>query len=146
MNKIMISIVLLTITSGLYADQNRWQRSSDIVTDTKLQLLWQDDHAAKMTKKSWTDANQYCQSISLGGYSDWRLPSYGELKSIVDHDRHNTAVQSSFQNVHNSDNYWSSTNYNSDEKLAWAVNFYYGYTLYDSKRETYCVRCVRSDK
>lgn len=146
MKKIITAIALLTIITDLYANETRWQRSSDIVTDSKLQLSWQDDHAAKVTKKSWVEAREYCQNISLGGQNDWRLPNFNELQSIVDHDRHNTAVNSTFENVHHSDNYWSSTNYESDEKLAWVVNFYYGYTLFDSKREEYCVRCVRSEK
>ena len=145
MKKIFTATVLLTLVSDLYADQSRWQRSSDIVTDTKLKLSWQDNDAAKMTKKSWEGAIQYCQNISLGGQNDWRLPSYSELQSIVDHDRHNSAVNATFQNVHGSDNYWSSTSYESDEKLAWVVNFYYGYSLYNSKSEAYYVRCVRSD-
>lgn len=33
---------------------------------------------------NWKGAQQYCQGLQLGGYSDWRLPHLVELESIVD--------------------------------------------------------------
>ena len=31
----------------------------------------------------WSHATQYCESLSLGGHSDWRLPTKPELKTVV---------------------------------------------------------------
>jgi hypothetical protein len=33
------------------------------------------------------DAVTYCETITTGGYTDWRLPDVKELHSIVDYDR-----------------------------------------------------------
>ncbi len=32
----------------------------------------------------WNEATGYCQSLSLGGYSGWRLPTIDELAGIFD--------------------------------------------------------------
>ena len=49
------------------AKMKRWQRSGEIVTDTKLGLMWQDNSKAKSTKKKWKSAKNYCQNLSFGG-------------------------------------------------------------------------------
>lgn len=121
----------------------RWQRSGEMVTDSKLGLMWQDNSAAKSTKKKWKSAKKYCQNLSLGGYSDWRLPNYDELLSIVDYDRYDPAIMPSFKNVNTSDRYWSSSSYVSNPKYAWIVYFKDGYTNYYRKTDEYYVRCVR---
>ena len=33
---------------------------------------------------TWGKANEYCRQLRLGGYSDWRLATLGELKGIYD--------------------------------------------------------------
>ena len=63
-------------------------------------------NTAIMISKLGTSGNSAsaCTNLSLGGYSDWYLPSLGELDSIIC----KVGVLSGF----NSDLYWSSTEYN----------------------------------
>jgi len=49
--------------------------------DTTTGYLWQT--LPNETGLSWTNAMDYCENLSLGGYEDWRLPSLSELRSIV---------------------------------------------------------------
>jgi Protein of unknown function (DUF1566) len=50
-------------------------------TDPSTALMW----AAKDNGKrvSWHKATKYCRNLRLAGYSDWRLPSIGELHGLV---------------------------------------------------------------
>jgi len=120
----------------------RWKRSGSVVKDTKLDLMWQDNHEAKTTEKTWKNAKRYCRNLSLAGYSDWRLPSYNELLTIVDYDRYKSAIMPSFKNA-TSKGYWSSSENVSDAKYAWRVYFDVGYAYNFSESNEYFVRCVR---
>ena len=121
---------------------SRWKRKGDVVVDTKLNLMWQDNSAAKTVKKSWQDAKRYCQNLSLAGFSDWRLPSYDELLTIVDYDRYNPAIMPSFKNFAFKF-YWSSSGVSFSSKWACNVGFLHGNTNCSDKSYKKPVRCVR---
>ncbi len=121
----------------------RWKRSGNVVKDTKLGLIWQDNLEVKTVQRSWKEAKRYCQNLSLAGFTDWRLPSYDELLTIVDYDRYRPAIMPSFNNVAY-DFYWSSSKDISDTKYNHIVHFVDGFT-YVAKisKSTSFVRCVR---
>ncbi|MCI5150307.1 MAG: DUF1566 domain-containing protein, partial [Candidatus Electrothrix sp. MAN1_4] len=50
------------------------------VTDNVTGLMWQKDMGDKIT---WSEANALASSSTLGGYSDWRLPTIKELYSLI---------------------------------------------------------------
>jgi len=115
--------------------------ATDIVTDNLNGLMWQDD--AVGSTMTWADAGTTCDSLSLGGHDDWRLPSIDELESIVDFGRVNPAINSVFVNTA-SYVYWSSTTYVYYTGFAWAVGFDDGDTGAHYKGNYYYARCVRS--
>ena len=53
------------------------------VTDTITSLMWQQTDGGEMTIEN---AIIYCNTLTLGGYTDWRLPNCHELFSILNHD------------------------------------------------------------
>ena len=114
-----------------------------IVKDTDTGLIWQDNRAAKIRKKDWNGAKSYCDKLTLAGYSDWRLPNYDELLSIVDHSKDKPAIKNGFYNVAFK-NYWSSSVLVSDSSHAWFVSFYHGDTFFRNTDKIYNVRCVRN--
>lgn len=50
--------------------------------DPATKLMWpKRDNGSPV---NWTEAERYCSNLSLGGYSDWRLPTIEELGSLYD--------------------------------------------------------------
>ena len=47
-------------------------------------LIWSDRSSNEM---SWSSAKQYCEDLTEGGYTDWRLPNIGELRTLLIADR-----------------------------------------------------------
>ena len=104
-----------------------YTRENGIVTYQVTGLQWQDDYSdnnGSVKKATWKEAKTYCENLTLGGYSDWRLPSEEELKSIVDYGRYKPAIDPIFQNVVSS-GYWAGDG----GYAAPAVFFNYGYII-----------------
>jgi hypothetical protein len=129
----MIKKAILTgmVSATLYAGT---------VVDSDTGLMWQD--TSDIPKRTYSGAVSYCNSLTLGGYSDWRLPNIDELMSITNKNRFNPAVKNIFSYTKSSW-YWSSTEYKGDSSDAWFVSFRNGYDYYGSKSDKNYVRCVR---
>jgi len=110
------------------------------VTDNETGLIWQqeDDNQTR----NWQSALAYCEGLSLGGHSDWRLPDVKELRSIVDNTRYTPAIDTTVFPGTNSGYYWSSST-GASPGYAWSVGFNLGDVYGSNKTLTYYVRCVR---
>lgn len=144
----VIFLILIALSSLSLAELSR---DGGIVTDSISKLQWQDDAVGSTMK--WEEAIDYCENtLTLGGYSDWRLPSINELRSIVDRDKYNPAIVSAFTQVSISHYYWSSTTTKNNTNYTWLVHFKsgnvhndYGYAGEDmDKDSSQLVRCVRA--
>jgi len=143
-------------------------------------LMWEGGSNYKAIKKQWVTrvnadaknymdtsgdtATSYCDNLSLGGYSDWRIPTINELKKVISYcggletslfDKNwsdnsnkniaNKTYQSCYKSKEFNSNkgYWSSSvdvNYNN---TAFYVNFGYGDTADWAKGSSIYIRCVR---
>jgi hypothetical protein len=141
MKKKIFSIALLGFLSTLNAgviSQN------GIAKDSATGLMWQDDNDVQTIKKDYNGAKAYCENLTLGGFSDWRLPNIYELTTLLDNTKSSQPrVLDGIANIV-SVYYWSSTTYASDSRLAWGVVFYDGYDDWLDKTLSYNVRCVRA--
>lgn len=70
------------------------------ISDLATGLMWQraDDGVAR----NWEESLEYCENLTIAGFSDWRLPNAKELHSIVNYNRspqttNSPAINSVFQ-------------------------------------------------
>ena len=136
MKRIFIGLILSSVVlAGAYT------RFNEIVTDSSTSKMWQDDTTPAVME--WSAAINYCEGLTLGGYTDWRLPNMNELLSLIDDTTYNPIVDSAFVNTATDKHYWSSTGTSSLNKLG--VHFIAGDIagLQTTSGFTFYVRCVR---
>ena len=84
-----------------------YDNDNDTVTDMNTGLIWQknDDGITRY----WSAAKSYCESLELGGHTDWRLPSRRELLLLVNFGYEYPAIDLEYFPECHGDWYWSST-------------------------------------
>ncbi len=127
--------------------------SIPVVWELDTGLMWQGCHSGLTGQdceqadgesvRSWADALDYCAGLEWSGYDDWRLPSVGELRSIVDYGSTNGAFDSEALPETALDFYWSSSTNAGGAEQAWALDFEHGSVFSSGKIEDHHVRCVR---
>ncbi len=134
---------VVTVAKPHYVAPQQPNSTVSTFYDASTGLRWQDNRDAKTVKKDWEGAKSYCENLTLDGYSDWRLPSYPELLTIVDYTKYNPAIKAGFKNTATDDWYWSASPSVYFDSSARIVDFDFGGTNSNSKASTYSVRCVR---
>ncbi len=115
--------------------------------DERTGLIWEIKNSANKDKKyNWEDAQSvFIKKLNterFGGFSDWRLPTKDELRSIVDRKNDDPAINTEyFPNT--TLWYWSSTTSEFNTSYAWVVYFSYGNDNYYVKTDSSYVRAVR---
>lgn len=135
-----LSLHIVSCSAGaspLYQDNG-----NKTITDTRTGLIWQQTEGGQM---DWHAAEAYCSGLFLGGYSDWRLPSVEELETLIDNDRQNPALDTTFFPDAHPWRYWSSDTDELDQRYAWFV--YFSHHMVDNygKQGVSFVRCVRGE-
>jgi len=122
---------VLCVRGGKISKSDNSEINGTVVVDQETNLMWQKGENNKM---DWQTAVNYCQSLSLAGHSDWRLPDKDELYKAY-------KIKSKFPDV--ASFYWSSTAYEYRYGHAWSIFFDDGYVHYYNMTSTFYVRCVR---
>lgn len=89
------------------------------VTDDVTGLIWQQTSASGSL--NWEEANEYCESLELGGYDDWRMPTLKELYSITDFSQGWPYLDTAYFDLAGKD-------VSKDEQY-WAADYYAGTTV-----------------
>jgi hypothetical protein len=145
-------------TIGKYIDHG-----NGTVTDTKTGLMWkrcseglEGVNCEKGRVKRYTDeALQRFNNVQYAGYTDWRLPTVDELKTLVycskgkdkEGDCNNgseapTINQQAFPNTREWA-YWYRSPDANNSGFVWIVHFVSGYSNFNLGHNSYAVRLVR---
>ncbi len=92
------------------------------------------------------DTEKYVENVNaavLCGYTDWRLPSRRELRTIVHHGVSNPSIDTTYFPNTVASNFWSASTYVPNPASAWYVNFNDGFANAFSKTSTRDARLVR---
>ena len=136
-------------------DSKRFTINNDgTVVDTSTGLMWKkcsegqtdddcnDEAVSYLSKDALKIPQQVNNSGGFAGYTDWRLPSYSELSSIVEKQCVEPAINSNaFPNTPSS-GFWTSTTGN-DNKLEYVWFYTYLEGHYLDMRLPFYVRLIR---
>lgn len=128
---------------------NYTDNGNGTITDNVTGLIWQKTDGGEMT---FDNAITYCSSLNLGGYSDWRLPSPIEAFSILDLQRNNPALNTTYFPSSGAEYWWTNTLQVGDNSKVWCANSGGGIgnkpkseTISAGGTKHYHVRAVRSN-
>ena len=117
-------------------------------TDNNTGLIWQKTDGGEMT---YDKAVNYADTLTLGGYTDWRLPTGQELFSLHLFDANNPALNTTIFTKTLAEYWWSSEKQADNASYIWATNAGGGIgqhpkteTLSAGGTKYYNVRAVRS--
>lgn len=116
----------------------------DVVIDFGTLLSWQKEN--DNVSRTFEQAKNYCEYLTLESKSDWRVPTMKELESIVDRSKGGVNFHGKFLGWQ--DKYWSSDKYAIEDTnpSAWYMNFTDLINGVDLQSEDFYVRCVREIK
>ncbi len=122
------------------------KNSKEVVIDTKTKLMWIDDESAFKLQKTHKEAIQYCEELNFSSYSNWRLPTIEEYKTIVDKRNKRNYIHKAFKfNVPSG--YWA---FKSHWRTFWFyadyLHFVSGTAYFDNRNVKKYIRCVRNIK
>lgn len=102
------------------------------ITDSNTGLMWQQIPSSE--DFSWQDAVDYCESLDLNGYDDWRMPSLKELFSISDFSSGWPYLNTTYFSL-------ASGEVTKDEQF-WSSNYYVGTTVEGGENAAFGVNHV----
>jgi len=111
--------------------------ADDGILDRITGIVWKDDSDTNSSKKTWSEAKEYCDGLT----GSWQLPTREELSGIVRYDRYNPSIDAIFAHTA-TECYWTRSVSNRDEKSVWSVDFSEGVESTKAKTDTCYVRCV----
>lgn len=146
-NSLLFVVITFVFSVSATAPENRFKNNGNgTITDTQTGLIWQQDGSLS-GKINWKDARLFSSSLRLAGFSDWRLPTIEEMKTLISGHLYNDITRGAerpyamlnrvgFKNVQD-DWYWSASNFDINDGNSWLMHLYFGYLYVFNKIYTY---------
>lgn len=120
--------------------------NDEVVVDKSFGWMWQTSPSEPL---DWYEAYYHCEDSRVGGFSDWQLPSYYQLVSVLKYDEAGRYIIPSFKQVQSSDVLWSR-----DDSVAidqpdyddrWALHIKLGLLTFEKRHLKFNALCVRGE-
>jgi len=125
-----------------YKDKS-YQRDNNksIVFNTKTDKMFSDFE--NKNRYTFSKAEEYCKKLDYASFKDWRVPTYEELRDLLDIPRQPVSIKHPFKNVQKGI-YWSS----SEDKYgnSWYTDFDLGRYSTGKNSKEFFVMCIRDGK
>ena len=140
----ILSLLFVIISISFASD---FFKNGNYVVDKKHNLFWQDTKDNITILKNQAGAVEYCENLTLSGYSDWELPTREQYEYIIDKSRKDELlINRRFEYVL-SDHYWTSDRtWRNFFRWGYFVYFKSGTFYYENKTYPKYLRCVRESK
>ena len=152
------------------ADTKTYSQQKNTLTIKKVLKTSAGTWSKNLTHRmDWVDAKAYCDNLKEDGYSDWRMPTISELRTLVKECsatetggscsvndsclseskcRNNNcngcpSSDGKYSIFNDTGRFWSSSERKEDKRFVWFVNFFNGSVYSDTKTGSGFVRCVR---
>lgn len=118
----------------------------EVIVDNTFGWMWQTTPSDSV---DWYDAYYHCLDSRVGGYSDWQLPSYYQLVSILKYDQPQRYILPAFKNIESRDVLWSR-----DDSVAidqpdyddrWVLHVKLGLVTFEKRHLKFKALCVRGE-
>jgi hypothetical protein len=119
----------------------RYDVQASEALDPNTHLRWQ--RAVSPKSFSFPAARDYCSRLRVGEKKGWRVPTLGELLTLIDERARSPMIDSKTFPATPAEPFWSSSTFANGNELAWYVRFDHGNGLYGRLIEPFRVRCVR---
>ena len=120
---------------------SHYEIQADEVRDIGTGLRWQRTPPSKSL--TFEAARSYCHRLTLRGTKGWRVPTLGELLTLIDERASAPMVDGQAFPGASGEPFWTSSAFANGNELAWYVRFDKGNGLYGRPTEPFRVRCVR---
>jgi hypothetical protein len=118
----------------------RYEAQAQEARDVATGLRW--ERAPTTEPLTFEAARTYCKGLRIGGDEHWRVPTLGELLTLVDEHASSPMIDRAAFPGTVPDAFWSSSTFANGSELAWYVRFDRGSGLYGRLVESFHVRCV----
>ena len=122
LNRFAASLFIMALFyTGIQLAQS--QDAAEIWEDSDTGLIWTVEDSG--SDLNWSQAKSYCEGLTLGGHTDWRLATIDELKALYDRSLSKQYKAKGPINLKGA-SVWSETRNKVGD--AWSFNFGYGGT------------------